>query len=171
MTDQTEIDDFEEVKSPDHNSSTPIINNWVENNSTNISVDEPRHISDAIEEYISLRDDLTIHRKQFQELEKVYKARMEYLSMWLREKGDDLGVNSFSTKSGSAFRVEKTRYLVAAQDWELFMAWVASTKNFQCIEKRPAQLAVKDIVNVEGSLPPGVVSSVEIDFEVRRPKK
>src|SRR5574337_1245676 len=94
---------------------------------------------------------------------------MEKISMWLRDKGDELGVDSFKTQYGTAYRSIKTSYRVG--NWDEFVGWIRDTGNFQCLEKRVAKLATKEIHDESGVVPPGVEYSAEVEFDVRRPTK
>lgn len=126
-------------------------------------------INEAIEKYIELRDFLSSEKKKFDQLESDIKGELETISMWLRDRGDALGVDSFKSPKGTAFRSVKTSYKVG--DWDSYIKWVDETKNFQCLEKRAAKLAVKEIHDITGEVPPGLDYSAEVEFVVRRPSK
>jgi len=130
---------------------------------------EFKSVDEAIERYVELRDYLSIETKKYNELEANIKGELEKISMWLRDQGDALGVDSFKTSHGTAFRSVKTSYRVGA--WDDFIEWVKNTDNFQCLEKRAAKLAVKEIHDVTGMIPPGLEYSAEVEFSVRRPTK
>lgn len=134
--------------------------------------DEPanfKSVDEAIEKYVELRDFMSAETKKYNELEAGIKGELEKISMWLRDKGDALGVDSFKTNHGTAFRTVKTSYRVGT--WDEFISWIKSTGNFQCLEKRAAKLAVKEIHDVTGVVPPGLDYSAEVEFSVRRPTK
>lgn len=126
-------------------------------------------ISEAIGNYVSLRDQLREDSASFKEHEDAIKGELERISMWLRDKGDELGVDNFSTPTGTAYRKVKTQYRSAS--WQDFLAWMKETDNLQCVEKRPAQLAVKEIVDADPNhtIPPGLEAFVEVEFAVNRP--
>lgn len=126
-------------------------------------------IDEAVEKFVELRDYLAVERKKFEELEKNIKAELEEISMWLRDKGDALGVDSFNTRYGTAYRAIKTKYLCG--NWDEFIDWVIKTGNTQCLEHRVAKLATKEIHDISGEVPPGVLYSAEVEFQVRRPTK
>ena len=130
---------------------------------------EFKSIDDAVEKYVELRDFLKIESKKFNDLEEEVKGQLAQISMWLRDKGDALGVDSFKTSSGTAFRTVKTSYRV--QDWNEFIGWIKETGNFQCLEHRVAKLATKEIHDDLGEVPPGIYFSAEVEFSIRRPIK
>lgn len=126
-------------------------------------------IDEAIGEYVKIRDELKEKAKEFAQVEKAYKDYLEKISMWLRDKGDELGVDNFKTESGTAFRTVKTQYRVGS--WDDFIGWVKDTENFQCLEKRVAKNATKEIHDESGLVPPGIEYVAEVEFDVRRPNK
>jgi len=126
-------------------------------------------IDEAVSEVVRIRDDLDSHRKEFKAYEADAKSRIDELSMWLRDKADDLGVDSFKTRSGTAYRAVKTSY--RSGNWDEFLEWVKRTDNFQCLEKRVAKNATKEIHEDTGEVPPGVDYLAEVEIQVRRPSK
>ena len=123
-------------------------------------------INEAVEEYRKIRDDLTERRREFQSIEKALKGTLEEISMWLRDKADELGVDSFKTEAGTAYRVTKTKYSIG--DWQEFSSWVLENDMIQCFEKRPAKLAVQEVIDETGELPPGLTVFSEVDMQIRK---
>ena len=130
-----------------------------------------KSIDEAIEAYVNTRDELRAKQQAFKLEEDAMKANMEQISMWLRDKADELGVDSFKTQFGTAYRSVKTSYRVATGGWDSFIGWVKETGNFQCLEKRVAKLATKEIHDDTGEIPPGLDYVAEVEFDVRRPTK
>ena len=126
-------------------------------------------IDDAIDVYVKTRDDLAACRKEFNKYEADAKYYMDRIEMFLKDKADEIGVESFKCKSGTAFRSVKTQYQVG--NWDDFIGWVLETGNVQCLEKRAAKNACKEIHDEEGDVPPGLNYRVEVGMDVRRPTK
>ena len=126
-------------------------------------------INEAVRVYVQLRDQLGVERKAWETHESEVKNYQEVISMFLRDKGDELGVDSFNTQYGTAYRNTKTSYRI--ESWDEFKDWMLKTGNLQCVEKRPAKLAVKEIYELEGRLPEGLNEFVEVEFNVRRASK
>jgi len=126
-------------------------------------------IAEAVGNYVELRDTLREDAASFNEHEQSLKGEMERISMWLRDRGDELGVDSFATPAGTAYRKVNTSY--RTQDWNSFLEWMKETDNLQCVEKRPAKLAVKEIIDNDPNhvVPPGLEVFVEVEFAVNRP--
>lgn len=126
-------------------------------------------ISQAVEVYVATRDQLAAERKAYNSYELRAKAYMERISMYLRDKADEMGVDSFKTQAGTAYRSVKTQYRVGSFDQ--FVEWMKATENFHCLEKRAAKNAVKEIHEETGEVPPGLEFYSEVEFDVRRPTK
>lgn len=130
---------------------------------------EYKDIQQAVGNYVIYRDMLGIERKAFEDHERDIKDEMTRISMWLRDKGDEFGVDSFNTPFGTAYRNVKKSFRI--ENWDDYSAWIIETNNAQCLEKRPAKLAVQEIVDTDGCLPPGLTEFIEVEFNVRRPTK
>lgn len=126
-------------------------------------------IDDAINVYVATRDALAEERKSYNTYEAKAKNYMDRIEMFIKDKADEIGVDSFKTKSGTAYRTVKTSYRVG--QWDLYLAWMKETGNFQCLEKRAAKNAVKEIHDETGEIPPGLEYVAEVAFDVRRPNK
>jgi hypothetical protein len=126
-------------------------------------------IEDAIKDYVQIRDNLRLHQRAAKTEEDRLKSELEQISMWLREKGEELGVDSFKTPYGTAYKSIKESFRV--EDWDSFVSWMVATKNFQCVEKRPAKNAVREIFRTDNEIPPGLNRFTEIEFNVLRPKE
>lgn len=150
-------------------------------------------VIDLIKEYRALRDQLATERKAYKQREGKMKTQMGVISMVLRQKGDELGVDNFKTEQGTAYRnrTEKIR----VQDWDSFLPWMIESGNFHLVQKRVSPNSVKEIRDakraeleraidhrLEGeelqlamqqaavlALPPGLLSVPEEIFAVRSP--
>jgi hypothetical protein len=89
--------------------------------------------------------------------------------MFVKDKADELGMDSVRTPSGTAFRSVKTSYRVG--DWDAYWAWLKENDYSQCVERRASKNAVKEIHDDTGEIPPGLEYYVEIGFDFRRPSK
>lgn len=155
-------------------------------------------IADAIKKYVEIRDALKVFNAKAKLVDDNVKEDLSKISMWLRDKGDEFGVDSFKSNYGTAFRSVKTSYRMG--DWTAFIKWVEKQKMFQCLEKRVAKNATKEIHDAVASriaaineapeeeqeamrealrkdfgfddndgVPPGVSYMSEVEFDVRRP--
>lgn len=127
------------------------------------------NIDDAINTYVATRDDLAKERKEYNTYEAKAKNYLDRIEMYIKSKADEIGVDSFKSRSGTAYRVVKSSYRVGS--WDEYLAWLKETDNFHCLEKRAAKLSVQEIHNETGICPPGLEHVVEVGFDVRRPSK
>lgn len=132
-------------------------------------VPEEINIEALVAEYRDLRASLDVKRREWQDFEAETKDKMDQISMKLREVADKMGVDSFATPAGTAYRMVKESFRVG--DWPSIVAYVKATDNFQILEKRVAKLATKEIYEATGELPPGVEYSAEVEFVVRKNAK
>ena len=154
---------------------------------------EEMKVNDLIAAYIALRNQLATDRKGYKSREERMKTQMTVVSMALRAKGDELGVDNFKTDLGTAYRNRTEKIRVG--DWDQFLPWMIESGNFHLVQKRVSPNLVKEVRNkaladAEGELdhrlegealaaerariaqeamPPGLVSVPEETFAVRSP--
>lgn len=124
-------------------------------------------VDDLIQMYRDCRDQLASDRKGYKAREARIKTHLSIISMSLRDMGDTLGVDTFSTTAGTAYRNKKEKFTIPR--WEELVGYIQSTGNFHILQKRVSPLAVKEIRSTDGSLPDGLESIVEVEFAVRSP--
>lgn len=124
-------------------------------------------VADAVAKYVETRDKLRLLQKNFNEKEAELKDELSVISMWLRDRADEMGVDNFKTKFGTAYRSKKTSYRI--EDWDAFVRYIKETDNFTLIEKRCAKRATAEVHESEG-LPPGLTYLEETEFLVNRAK-
>ena len=130
---------------------------------------EFKSIGEAVQKYVTKRDALRIWKKQMDEEETQRKAELTEIEVWLLQKADELGVDSFKTPAGTAYKAKQEHFRVG--DWGEICEYVKRTNNFSIFEKRIAKLATKEIIGVEGEIPKGIVYSAEYTINVLRPSK
>lgn len=124
-------------------------------------------VDELVKLYIDARNQLATDTKGFKARHAKVKDHMRVISMILRDRGEQLGVDTFATPHGTAYRHRKESFKIP--DWPAFCEWLDQTKNFHALQKRVAPNAVKEIREADGQLPPGLESFEEIEFSVRSP--
>jgi hypothetical protein len=124
-------------------------------------------VDEMVKVYRDVRDNLSVDRKIFKQKEANAKDLMARISMSLRDKADELGVDTFATPFGTAYRNVKKFYRVG--NWDSIVDFIKQTGNFQMLEKRVAKNATAEIHQAMGEVPPGIEYSVEVEFAVRKP--
>ena len=128
---------------------------------------EFKDIKSAVKVYVQQRDRLRAWQKKRDEEEAARKTELEAIEMWLIAKADELGVDSFKTSFGTAYKQIKEHFRIG--DWPSFVEYVKETNNFQLFEKRVAKLAAKEVKDTTGELPKGLEYSSEFVMHVLRP--
>jgi hypothetical protein len=123
----------------------------------------------AVEQYVSIRDNLRGLQKEWKDIEERIKFDLDKISMFLRDQAEKLGVDSFKTPHGTAYKALKESYRVG--DWNAFIDFVKETDNYQLLERRVAKNAAREIHQTDGVVPPGLEYYSEFMFDVRRPTK
>jgi hypothetical protein len=124
-------------------------------------------VADLVKMYRDVRDQLATDRTGWKAREIRVKTHLMIISMQLRDRGDTMGVLSFATPNGTAYRNTKEKFPIS--DWSALSKWVLATGNVHVLQKRLSPNAVKDVRDEVGELPPGVDSLKEIEFAVRSP--
>lgn len=131
------------------------------------------NIEVLVEGYVSIRDELAEARAAYKAVEEESKAAMADLEAQILQISNDTGVESFKTKSGTAFRTTKDYARVAPGARSQLDEWVLQTGNLQVYTSHLSKVAVKELMET-GELEP---SSAGIDYiqedviQVRRPTK
>ena len=129
----------------------------------------PKSIGNTVKQYVAARDRLRVWQKKKDEEETKRKTELLEMEMWLLVKADEMGVDSFKTPFGTAYKQIKEHYRIG--NWDNFVAYVKETNNFQLFEKRVAKLAAKEIHNTTKEIPSGLDYSSEYVVHVLRPAK
>jgi len=113
----------------------------------------------ATEMYIKLRDTKKARDDAHKESMKKINEAMEKLEGALLEFLNESGANSFASDSGTAFKQQHTSATVA--DKEAFMAFVRETEQWDALDMKANKTFVKDYMDENQEVPPGVkVSSI-----------
>ena len=126
-------------------------------------------IDELVAVFVSLRDELDAERKKFKQFEADQKVLMENIETKLLDKSRELGVESFRTKSGTAYKTEKT--FVRVGNWDMCLGFIKETGNYHMLEKRIGKLATLEILKENPEIAPseiGVEYVVEEVIQVRR---
>ena len=96
------------------------------------------------------------------------KEQQEQVSIAMRDKMKDLGVNSLRTDHGTVTMLKKTRYYT--QDWDSFKNFVLENQAVDLLERRIAQTNMTQFLEENpGLVPPGLNADTKLDVSVRKP--
>ena len=98
------------------------------------------------------------------------KEQQEQVSIAMRDKMKELGVNSLRTDHGTVTMLKKTRYYT--QDWDSFKNFVLENQAVDLLERRIAQTNMTQFLEaIPGLVPPGLNAESKFDVSVRKPTK
>ena len=96
------------------------------------------------------------------------KEQQEQVSIAMRDKMKELGVNSVRTDHGTVTMLKKTRYYT--QDWDSFKNFVLENQAVDLLERRIAQRNMTQFLEENpGLVPPGLNAESKFDVSVRKP--
>lgn len=111
-------------------------------------------VTERVREYVAIRDKIREKEAAHKEELKPLKAVLDKLSGILMAALDASNTDGMKTEAGTCYRT--TRYHAALADADAFMQFVIRTKNFDLIDRKANATAVRDYVEANKALPPGV---------------
>ena len=127
----------------------------------NITVDK------VIGTYIELRNKKESIEATAKEKVAKIKEQLSKLEVWIKEKADTDGVDSFKTSNGTAF-LKTTDYAQVA-DWDAVLGFIKEHEAFDLLEKRVSKTAVRAYIEADKSVPSGINYCTRLDVNVRKP--
>lgn len=127
----------------------------------NITVDK------VIGTYIELRNKKESIEATAKEKVAKIKEQLSKLEVWIKEKADTDGVDSFKTSNGTAF-LKTTDYAQVA-DWDAVLGFIKEHEAFDLLEKRVSKTAVRAYIEADKSVPSGINYGTRLDVNVRKP--
>ena len=127
----------------------------------NITVDK------VIGTYIELRNKKESIEATAKEKVAKIKEQLSKLEVWIKEKADTDGVDSFKTSNGTAF-LKTTDYAQVA-DWDAVLEFIKDNDAFDLLEKRVSKTAVRAYIEADKSVPSGINYGTRLDVNVRKP--
>lgn len=125
------------------------------------------NVDQVIAAYMTLRSQKDSIEAATKEKVSGIKAKMEKLEAWIKTQADAQGVTSFKTKHGTAF-LTTTDYANVA-DWDAVLEFIQSKGAFEMLEKRVSKTAVRNYVENDKFVPPGVNYGTKLEVNVRKP--
>lgn len=126
-------------------------------------------VNELVRQYREVRAQLATEKKSMKERETRLKLQLHIISSLIGVKAEALGVDTFATEHGTAFKQLKEKFPVT--NWDELCQYIKETSNFSVLQKRTSPNMVKEIREADGKLPPGVECISETVFSVRAPAK
>lgn len=124
------------------------------------------NVDDVIKKYVSLRDQRSVLKKEYERNDEALKDQQERIEKWLLAKQQSLGVTQFKSAHGIAYQVPKTLYTCV--DWGTFHNWIIENRRPDLLEKRILQGGMKEFREETGTIPPGLNSFSKIEVNIRK---
>lgn len=126
-------------------------------------------VDQVVAAYITLRNQKDRIEAETKEKVRGIKEKMIKLEGWLMRKADEQGVSSFKTDSGTAFVTSVDFAQVA--DWDEVLEFVKTHEAYDMLERRVSKRAVRDYIESNKAVPPGVNYGSKLEVNVRKPTK
>jgi hypothetical protein len=111
-------------------------------------------INKRVGQYVSLRDLIAAKDKAHKEAMEPYRTALEDLNGVLLGHLDTVGVDNAKTESGTVYKTAKDSVTIA--DMTAFWDYVTENQEFDLIDKKANVTAVKEFLDKNQSLPPGL---------------
>lgn len=125
-------------------------------------------VENVIAAFIETRDLIASQQKELEENQKELKALQVRREEFLRNKLAEVGADSFKTSAGTCFTSRKES--VKVDDWDTFLAFVASEQRFEFLNKGVNKTAALEMMGDKRDqpLPPGVGYTAIASINIRR---
>jgi hypothetical protein len=123
-------------------------------------------VSKRVEQYIQVRDAIKKANDAHEASIKPLVELQNLLTGWMQNFMEQAGADNIKTAHGTCYST--TRYTASLADPEAFMKHVISTQSFDLLDRKANVTAVREYVEQNTHLPPGVSLSAIKTVGVRR---
>ena len=117
--------------------------------------------------FVKCRDALNAKRKEFKAYEQDMKSQMAILEKELLIRCQKEGVESFKTKSGTAYKKKKD--WIKVTDWPTAIGTIITDDLIHMLNKSVNKTACKEYMQENnGALPPGLEYGSMVEIGIRR---
>lgn len=121
----------------------------------------------VIEAYVTLRDQRSALKQDYDEADTVLKEKMRKLEVWLKQQMEAVGSDQLAAHGvGTAYREIERKY--SASDWTLVWGYMRDNDRLDLTQKRLSEGVLNEILKETGDLPPGISVHSEYVIKVRR---
>lgn len=123
-------------------------------------------VNQLVEQYIKLRDKKAVMKKEYDDKVFSVDELLDKIEVVLLKTFQETGLESVSTKAGTAYTSSRATAKVADKDQ--FMKFVIEGENWEFLENRVSKEAVEQFKAANDDLPPGISWSEVRTVNVRR---
>lgn len=125
-------------------------------------------ISDAVQMYVTLRDEKAKLKADYEATAAKIVAKMDKIEAKLLEVFESTGLESVNTAAGTAYKT--TQVSVTAADKDAFFKFCQENNEWSIADVRASKTGVVQYKDAhDGALPPGLNYREEVVVNVRRP--
>jgi len=130
------------------------------------TVTETPMVAQVVEKYIALRNKKAELKAAYTESVKGIDDAMERVENFLLKQMQDLGVDSFSSPLGTAYKSTQTSATVA--DWDMVLNHVRENEAWSMLKRDVSKEYVKAYKEQHDDLPPGINWREETSVNIRK---
>jgi hypothetical protein len=123
-------------------------------------------VDKRVQQYVEIRDAIKAANEKHEASIQPLVEIQNLLTGWLQQFMETAGADNIKTKHGTCYN--STRYSASLADPEAFMKFVKDTNSYDLLDRKANVTAVKDYVETNKTLPPGVNLSAIKTVGVRR---
>lgn len=127
------------------------------------------NVDKVIAKYVMCRGLKQQLKAKYEEELKPIDEAMKKLEAWLQAKMQADGVNSFNTDSGTAY--VSTVEQATVSDMNALVDYIKSKDAWHLLEKRVSKTGIREMLDADEPLPPGVNWYTATSVNVRKPSE
>lgn len=130
---------------------------------------EEASANEIIGAYVKLRAEKDRETAEYKARVKSIDERMKKLEVWLQMWLTTENVNSVNTDAGTAYKTTVEQATVS--DMNSFIEFVKENEAWHLLEKRVSKTGVRELLDADEPLPPGINWYVTTAINVRKPNE
>lgn len=124
-------------------------------------------VEDVIRAYVAQRDEMRAKKAEYDKDLAERKEKLEKLEGWLLRQAQAQGVNGFNTSFGICYKSPTVSATIIDRDAAIRFA--SEHNNWAMLTLSANKQVVKQLIETEGAVPPGVKYVVIDGMSVRKP--
>ena len=125
------------------------------------------NIGDVIRTYAKLRDQKAAAEAEVKDRVDQIKGKMTKLEAYLKEQMDAQGLTQFKSEYGTAFLT--TTDFANVGNWDEVLQFIKDNEAYDMLEKRVSKTAVREYMDQNKRVPPGITYGTKLDVNIRKP--
>lgn len=123
-------------------------------------------VSDVIDTYIKLRSKKEAIEEETKARVAEVKERMDKIEAWFMQYFEQTGQTQAKASTGTVFT--KTNDYANVADWNQALEFIIANEKYEFLEKRVSKTAIREFIDTNKSVPPGINYGTKISINVRK---